>query len=630
MVIGEPDILGMGGKDMRTLIRATLPLVFLWCAGLSNMNPLEAQADVLTQRADNARSSLYLTESELNVSNVNKDLFGKLAYRLVDGNIYAQPLIVNGAKISGRSDQDGVNVAIVATEHNSVYAFDAEDTNQASTAAQLWHTGPNVLGTSVESTDISKAIGPGICNDLTTEVGITSTPAIALTKTTAPKQGVIFVVAKSKNGDQYQYKLFALSLADGAKISELAIQGEAKGSGIGSTGSGADAKIRFNPLIQLNRPGLLLLNDTLYVAFGGHCDKREYHGWVFAYDVSNPQEPKLLDVLCTTPNGKEASTKEGRGRGGIWMSGDGLVADQDGNIYFSTGDGTYNGTTDFGNSILKVKLVAGKFQLQDWYTPQNRDFLNFYDQDLGSGGPALVPNSHLLLAGGKEGRMYLIDRDDMGHGINLSRESFQVTHDPKPPKGFYNIHGAPVIWPREGQMFVYLMGEEDPLKQYRLIPDNGPGAAGWKFESHTRLHESHETAPYPNYPDGLFNLHLRDKVWMPGGFVALSANGNQDGSAVIWVNMPYASDANQKVVLGVLRAYDARDISRPELWDSEHTGNLNDRLGQFAKFVPPTIANGKVYVPAFQQENVDLMLVHSKMTDGDQPALVIYGLKPKP
>jgi hypothetical protein len=196
-------------------------------------------------------------------------------FRIVDGDIYAQPLIVTGARIvsNGRSSSD---LAIVATEHNSVYAFDAEDTNQLSTTAEIWHTGEDVLGTHLGYLEVYKRIlgSNESCTDMTTEIGITSTPVIAITKQTRPKEGVVFVVAKSKTGNTQVYKLFGLNLADGKPLGVgVSIQGEVAGNGFGAIGSGAAAKIRFDPVVELNRPALLLQNNILYVAFGGACDR---------------------------------------------------------------------------------------------------------------------------------------------------------------------------------------------------------------------------------------------------------------------------------------------------------------------------------------------------------------------
>jgi len=586
--------------------------------------PVPGQVSVLTQHNNNARTGANLEETVLNVGNVNSKSFGKLAYRTVDGNVYAQPLIVSGAKVGNRGP---TTVAIVATENDSVYAFDADDTNQASTTAQLWRTS---LGTAIDSAALYTAIGAPFCTDITLQVGITSTPAIMITNNQAPRSGVVFVTAKSKTGNSYAYTLFSLDLADGKKLATVPIQGEVTGHGIGSTGSGANAKEIFNAMLQLNRPALLLAGNVLYVAFGGHCDTGKYHGWVFAYDVSNPKAPKKVGVFCTTPNGNGPRFNGGivEGWGGIWMSGEGPSIDDAGNVYLATGNGSFDGITDFSDSVLKLKLEGGKLQVQDWFTPSNEVLLKDYDYDLGSGGVALIPNSHLAVAGGKEGRMYLLDRNNLGKGKSQSLHSFQVTHPhPKPPLG-YNIHGTPVIWPRTDEMYVYIEGEEDPVKQYRLVPDPSPTGGGWKFESDVPFRTSRESAPYPNYPTGFFVPTRTEAVWMPGGFLALSANGTTDGTGILWATTPFAANANHIVVRGILRAFDASDVSKGELWDSEGTGNENDRLGQFSKFNPPTVANGKVYVATFQQETVLANNNHVKTPDGDQPALVIYGLRP--
>lgn len=610
--------------------RTLLPLSLL-STGLLAVPPLAAQIDVLTHRYDNARSGANLKETVLKKNNVKNGNFGKLAFRIVDGNIYAQPLIVSQAKIANR--QNPVNVAIVATEHNSVYAFDADDTSpdQSGQESQkaLWHTGPGGtqgLGDSVDSLELSQKIGAGNCTDLTTEIGITSTPAIKLTRDTAPKEGVIFVTAKSKAGAQFIYRLFALNLADGKPM----------GDGVSIEGSIASpgGAIQFVPGIQLNRPALLLDQDILYIAFGGHCDVGDYRGWVFAYDVSNPSAPKELDVFSSTFTKRSADMNDKNGRGGIWMSGYGLAAG-DGSVYFVTGDGTYkvdnSAFLELSNSVVRTKISGGKFQVQDWFAPQNREQLKTFDADLGSGGAVPVPRSHLLLAGGKEGRMYLIDRNDMGRGNKPSLHSFQVTNAPRnrvanPARAgdilFWNLHGAPVIWPRQADMFVYVMGEEEFLKQYRLVPDAGP--AGWKFASDAPLKKSKESVGLP--PPNILNDPTRNMVWMPGGFLTLSANGTDAGSGIVWATMPFSDNANPAVVRGTLRAFDASDVSKGQLWGSEDTGDANDALGFFAKFNPPVVANGKVFVAAFQQERIDNG-IHRKAEGGLQPALVMYGLK---
>ena len=401
-----------------------------------------AQIDVLTQHNDNARSGLNRQETKLTTKNVNKTQFGKLCFRLVDGNPYAQPLIVSAARAKDRTI--ATNILLVSTEHNSVFAFDAEDTDQNSTHAQIWQTGPDVLGQSILSEDLSQVLSGsrGDCVDLTTEIGITGTPVVALTKATPPKEGVIFVVAKSMKGTAAPVQnLFALSLFDGKPLGPpTSIQGDFKVPGAATT-------IDFDAMIQLNRPALLLEGNTLYIAFGGHCDRKNFRGWLFAYDVSDPKTPLRRDVFCTTPGNATAAGHHG----GIWMSGQGPSVDASGNIYLSVGDGSYVPGTDFGDSVVKLKLVGGKLQVQDWFTPQNQKLLDDKDVDLGSAGAVLLPDSHLLVAGGKEGRMFLIDRDDMGKGVKTSLHSLQVTNPPFPappnsPRTFWNIHGSPVVW----------------------------------------------------------------------------------------------------------------------------------------------------------------------------------------
>jgi hypothetical protein len=579
-----------------------------------------AQVSVLTHHNDNLRTGANLQETALTVAKVTKATFGKLAYRIVDGDIYAQPLLVSDAK-----GPDGTKrtMAIVATESNSVYAFDADNVSQLSNA-QLW---VRPLGPAIPYQELYEALGVGAhgCTDITLQIGITSTPAIMLAND-EPRSGVVFVTAKTGHDASYSYSLYSLDLATGKPLGSTAIQGEVPGQGIGSTGSGAAATIVFNPLYQLSRPALTLAGKTLFVAFGGHCDTGPYHGWVFAYDVSDPRALKQVAVFCVTPNGKgpQRNNQYVEGLGGIWMSGEGIAVDESGDLYLATANGTYNGTTDFSDSVLRLRFDGSSLRMIDWFTPQNQNELKDLDYDLGSGGVALIPNSHLAIAGGKEGRIYLLDRNHLGKGTKVALQSLQVTHNPVPAnKLAYNIHGTPVLWVRQNEIYVYVMGEEDPLKQFRLVPD--VAGAGWKFDPAGPYKISPESAPYPNYPTGAFSPNRTEPIWMPGGFMTISADGVQNGSGILWVNMPFDDNANHMVVRGILRAYDATDVSKGEIWDSESTGRDSDRLGQFAKFCPPAVANGKVYVATFQEETVLSTGAHIKANVGDQPALVIYG-----
>lgn len=587
---------------------------------------LTAQVSVLTHHGDNARTGANLNETILNISNVNPKTFGKLATRYVEGNIYAQPLVAAGAQAIGRTEP--TNLVIVATQRNHVYAFDGDDVDPSSTKALLWKMGPDILGPAVATETLNEDIARGVCVDITPEIGITSTPVVQFTKQETPREGVVYVVAKSKTETGYHYTLFALRLSDGSKISSVELSGEIKGSGLGSVGG----KIRFNPMLELNRPGLLLVKNRLYVAFGGHCDHGDYHGWLFAYDVSNPRSIKQTGILNTTPNGLkpgEPKPQAGEAGAGIWMSGEGVSIDDAGFLYFTTGNGTNNHSTDFGDSVVKVRHEGKNLKVVDWFAPENEAVLNDLDIDLGSTGAMLLPDSHLLITGGKDGHMYLLDRNNLGKASSVPVASFQVTHASMAPVASYGIHGTPAAWLRGDEMFVYTAGAEDPVRQYRLVRD--PEGAGWKFDPPSQFKRGSVTSPFPSGPKGQFGWVDRVPVWMPGGFMTLSAKGDDPDTGILWVTMPVQGNANHMIVRGMLRALDASDVSKPELWNSEATGDEDDRVGAFAKFVPPTVVNGKVYVATFDRDasgDEAVTTGTSHITPQDNRAsLVIFGLR---
>lgn len=587
---------------------------------------LAGQVSVLTHRGDNSRTGANLNESILTVSNVNPKTFGKLATRKVDGNIYAQPLVASEVRAINR--ESPTNLVIVATERNHMYAFDADDVDPKSERALVWTVGPDRLGPSVSSATLSEDIKKGICTDLTPDIGITGTPVIQITKESSPREGVVYVAAKSKDEAGYHYTLFALRLSDGSEIGRKEIKGEVKGTGQGSS----NGKVRFDPMLQLNRPGLLLVGNKVYVAFGGHCDLGDYHGWFFAYDVSNPKSMKPAGVFNTTPNGPSPDAKKipVEGGAGIWMSGEGPSADSAGAIYFTSANGTNNTKTDLGDSVIRVVQQGNSLKVADWFTPENHQMLQEYDYGLGSAGAMLIPDSHLLITGAKDGRIFLLDRDNLGK-TTAPLASFQVGYRPSPAIAVYPVHSTPAIWRRGDETFVYTAVTEDAVKQFRLVRD--PEGAGWKFDDPVKpFQRSGVTAPFPNAPKGQFGWVPRDAVWTPGGFMTLSANGDTDGTGVLWVTMPFAGNANHKTVRGALHALDASDISKPELWNSEDSGDENDRLGMFAKFVPPTVANGRVFVATFEREVItDDDLITTGTGEILMPemsaALVIYGLR---
>lgn len=503
------------------------------------------QVNVLTQHNDNGRTGANLNETTLNTVNVNVGQFGKLFSRTVDGQIYAQPLYVSQVNFGSRGIH---NVVYVATEKNNLYAFDADDPNAS---APLWQVN---FGTPVPVKNVGELV------DINEYVGITSTPVIDLATRT------LYCVAKTKQGGSYPQKLHALDITTGQEKfgGPILIGGSVPGTGDGTR----RGTITFDSLRHLNRPGLLLHNGYLYIAFGSHGDVRPYQGWVFSYNAANLQQ---VAVFNTTPDTWGGAT---------WQSGQGLAADATG-VYSMTANGHFDG--DIGGRNLSssfLKLGGPSLNLADWFSPYNADALDSSNEDLASAGPLLLPGTNLLVGGGKEGVLYLIDRGNMGHfraGANS-----QIVQDFQAGAG--HIHGSPVYWnsPQYGPL-VYLWTEDDALKAFRFV--NG----------------IFQTAPVATgsitAPDG-----------MPGAILSVSANGGTVGSGIVWASLPFSGDANTATVPGVLRAFDASNVGI-ELWNSMQDPSRDD-LGNFAKYTPPTIANGKVYLATFSNQ------------------LVVYGLNP--
>jgi hypothetical protein len=524
-LILSPISNGPGGKTFaRSIEKAKAVRSFALSAGPA----------VLTQHNDTSRTGANLNETFLNTSSVRPATFGKLFSRPVDGYIYAQPLYAPGVSIP----QAGVhNVVYVATEHNSVFAYDADD---PAAQSPLWQVG---LGDPVPSTDISPDY-----TDLTPEIGITSTPVIDGTS------GTIYVVAKSKDTAGYHQRLHALDITTGSErpASPVEITASVEGNGDGSVGG----IINFNPLMQLNRPGLLLKNGIVYIAFGSHGDYDPYHGWVIGYNAATLDQ---VAVYNTTPDG---------GRGAVWQAGQGLVGADDGSIYFVTGNGTCDSADNCGRNLGEsfVRLSALLTPL-DWFTPDNRLFLDGEDLDFGSGGPVMIPGTNILAAAGKDGTMRVVDGANMGKfNVNTDQDLQEF------PSTAYGFLGAPVYWnsPVWGQS-IYVWGGGDNLKAFQF---NGSEFQPTPTSQSTTL-----------TPIGLTNTAP----------LSLSANGSEEGTGVIWASCP--DSPNPGPVPAVLRAFDASDLA-VELWDS----NMNpdrDGAGLFAKFCPPTVAGGKVYVPTF-------------------------------
>ncbi|MBZ5573099.1 MAG: pyrrolo-quinoline quinone [Acidobacteriia bacterium] len=506
--------------------------------------PVGAQVNVTTSRNNNSRDGQNLNETILTPANVNVGHFGKLFSQPVDGYIYAQPLYVSNVSLPGLGVH---NVAYVATEHDSVYAFDA-DNNTGMNASPLWHTSfidPAHGITSVSSGDVS-------CNDLVPEIGVSGTAAIDLGTQT------MYVLAKTKENGQFFHRLHALDITTGQERpgSPVVISARVKGNGDGSSGG----YINFDPLREAHRAGLLLVNGFVFIAWASHCDIGPYHGWVMVY---NQTTLKRLKVWNTTPNG---------GLGGVWQSGTGLASD--GNyVFFATGNGTYDGPKggrDFGDSVAKVPAVLNPPRPYDYFTPYNQGSYEHFDTDVGSGGVLLLPDQgdgaphrHLLVQVGKSGSIYLIDRDRMG-AYNPNNNS-QIVQDMEGAVG--GLWATPAWWNNN----VYFGGSGDYLRQYTFDPTTGLLSNGAITTS-------------------------RNVFGYPGSSPSISANGTSD--AIVWA----LQTDNYGRGPGILHAYDANNLAT-ELYNSNQNQS-RDNPGGAVKFTVPTIANGKVYVPASQQLSV--------------------------
>jgi hypothetical protein len=475
-----------------------------------------AQVDVLTQHNDSGRTGANLHETILTPSNVNGKQFGMLFKRVVDDQVYSQPLIVSNVKISGGSH----DVVYVTTVNNSVYAFDANDSRAT---RPLWHVNFGAPA-SVHDSDFG-------CTDINGNMGIIGTPVINAEKTT------LYVVALTKVGSGFVQRLHALDVATGADLPNSPVIIQAPG---------------FDPLMQNQRPALFLVAGNVYIGYASHCDKGPYHGFLLSYDATSLRQ---VGVFNTSPGGEGAS---------IWQSGQAPAVDREGNIYFVTGNGSWNGTTQFSESFIKLDP---RMKMLDWFTPTNHFQLDEEDNDLDSSGATLIPGKHLVAGGGKEGVLYLINPDHFGHlGDEHAVQHFQITSS--------HLHCV-VYWKsaRNGEL-LYLWGQKDRARVYKF-------AAG-------RLKE----IPLMTRPD--------KTEGHPGGMISLSANGDKDG--ILWIAIHVTGDSWEESRPGILHAYDADNINH-ELWNSlENPGR--DDCNNYSKMAPPTVANGKVFLASFGPKNV--------------------------
>ena len=520
----------------------------LWFA--ASTFSLSAQVSVLTSHNDNARTGLNPNETILTRTNVNMYGFGRLFSQQVDEQVYAQPLYVPNVSITNKGVH---NVVFVATQNDSVYAFDA-DSNQGSNSAPLWHTSfLNPAAGKTAPTAADAAYPSGDCLTFVGHVGIVGTPVID------SASGTLYVVARTKeplppyNQTFVQVqRLHALDISTGHERpnSPVEIQAVVQGTGDGTSGG----TVAFDPTREVQRSALLLANGIVYIAWASYCDINPYHGWILAYDAQTLQQ---AGVFNTTPNGSE---------GGIWMSGAGVAAAPDGSLYCITGNGTFDtgvNPQDFGDSFLKLN-PSPSLSLADYFAPTNQANLAAADLDLGSGGAVVLPDSvgtvahpHLLVGAGKEGKIYLLDRDNLGH---FSSTQDQVLQEVALGSTSGEIEfGMPAYFNNR----LYFQPVGLPLEAFAI--SNGLLS----------------TAPVSQSQDR--------EVGFRGATPSVSANGTSNG--IVW-------EVLATTVYGVssLHAYNADELSQ-KLYDSLASlqAGAPDRI-TFEKFVVPTIANGKVYV----------------------------------
>ncbi len=486
-----------------------------------------AQVSVLTYQYDVSRAGGNLQEVALTPANVNVNQFGKLFSYPVDGYVYAQPLYLPNVLIPGKGTH---NVVYVVTEHDSVYAYDADSVGDGTWLWAVNFLNPAGGVTSVPASDTG-------CDQIVPEIGITGTPVID------PKSGTIYLVAmtKEKTGSatNYVHRLHALDVSTGLERpgSPVVIQASTPGTGDGGT---VDTLIPKN---YKQRPGLLLLSGVVYTTWSSHCDGGRYHGWVIGYDA---QSLGQVSVYNSTPNG---------GLGSFWAGGAAPAADAAGNIYVVTGNGSWDyatGGPDLGESYIKLASSDG-LSVADYFTPYNQKALNDSDTDTGSAGVALLGDEagspthpHLLAGAGKEGRIYLLDRDQLG-GYQASSDSQIVQSIPGAISGLF---GNPAYFNKT----VYFCGSGDGVMAFPIS------------NAQMTTKAASRSATQYGYP---------------GCVPTISANGTANG--IVWT----------LETSGTLHAYDAANLGH-ELFNSNQN-KKRDGFGSYVKFTVPTVANGKVY-----------------------------------
>ena len=511
--------------------------------------PNPGALNVLTYHNDNTRQGANTNEVLLTLANVNVATFGRLITYPVDGYIYTQPLYVANLVIPGLGTH---NAVFVATENNSVYAFDA-DGNVGTNGGLLWQTN---LGTAALSNN--HEFGGDNYTDIVPEVGITGTPAIDLASGTLYVDARTRVVGATVN---YYHSVHALNITNGAEqpYSPVIVTNSVPGQGVDNF----NGVVTFNPRQENQRPGMTLAGGMLYVAYGSFADADPYHGWVIGFNATNLQASADY-VFNTTPNANKTNFGTYAGEGALWMSGSGLCVDANTNLYFETANGSFSANTnggDYSDSFVRLSTSNG-LAVADYFTPYNQLDLANSDGDLGSGGSLLLPDSvgssahpHLIVGAGKQGTIYLVDRDNMGH-YNAANDSQIVQEWPFAIGGVWS---SPAYFNNQ----IYYQGTQDVTKAFSISNAVLSGPVSEATTSFGAL----------------------------GGTPSISANGTNDG--IVWT---IQSDAYASGGPDVLHAYNATNLAL-ELWNSSQNP-ARDNPGGAIEMTTPTVVNGKVYVGA--------------------------------
>jgi len=501
-------------------------------AATLTVNAATSTTDVLTYHNDIARTGQNVTETILTTSNVTSAKFGKLGFYSVDGLVDAEPLYASNVAVPSNGTH---NLLIVPTEHDSVYAFDADS------GTTIWKV--SMLKTS-ETTSDNRG-----CGQVTPEIGVTSTPVIDRTR---GPNGAIYVVAMSKNGSTYHQRLHALDLALGTELFGGPVDVQATYPGTGDNSNGTS--VVFDPAQYKERAGLLLLNGVIYTGWASHCDNRPYTGWIMGYSESTLAQTSVLNV---TPNGNE---------GAIWMAGAGLAADSSGNIYFLDANGDFDSTLnasgfpsdgDYGNAFIKLSTSSNQLAVADYFEMDNEASENGSDTDLGSGGAMVLPDlsdgaghtMHLAVGAGKDSNLYVVNRDSMGKFSSNNNNVYQELAG-KLPGGVWAM-------PAYFNNTVYYGSVGSPIQAFTI--------------TNAKLSSSATS-------------QTSNSFGYPGATPSVSANGASNG--IVWA----VENSNP----AALHAYNATNLN--ELYNSNQASGGRDNFGAGNKFITPMIVNGKVFV----------------------------------